>query len=65
MELNQIVLIGYAVFLAVMLVINMLYFLQIYRYRLPGDASVAVLVVHIALLLTVITATTFYIGGWN
>jgi len=62
MAINQIVLLGYAVFLAVMLVINLLYFFQIYRYRLPGDASIAVLIIHIALLLAVISATTLYIG---
>lgn len=65
MELNQVVLLGYAVFLAVMLAINLLYFFQIYRYRLPGDASIVILVVHITLLLMVITGTTFYIGSWN
>jgi hypothetical protein len=63
MELNQYVLLGYAVFLFVMLLVNLLYFFQVYKYRLPGDASIPILVIHILLLLTVITATTVYIGG--
>lgn len=65
MEFNQIVLLGYALFLAVMLVINLLYFFQVYRYRLPGDAAVGIMVVHIILLLAIISATTIYIGGVN
>lgn len=63
MELNQYVLLGYAVFLFVMLLVNLLYFFQVYKYRLPGDASIPILVIHIILLLTVITATSIYIGG--
>lgn len=65
MEFNQVLLLGYALFLAVMLAINLLYFYQVYKYRLPGDASPTILIIHIALLLTVITATTFYIGAFN
>lgn len=63
MELNQVVLFGYAFFLALMLIINLLYFFQVYRYRLPGDASIPILVIHITLVLAIITGTTFYIGG--
>ncbi len=63
MPLNQYVLLGYAFFLALLLLINLLYFFQVYKYRLPGDASIGILVVHIALLLSIIAATTIYIGG--
>lgn len=63
MELNSYVLLGYSLFLAVMLLVNLLYFFQVYKYRLPGDASIAVLIIHIILLLAVITATTIYIGS--
>ena len=63
MEINQIVLLGYALFLAVMLTINLLYFFQVYRYRLPGDASVGIMVIHIILLLMIVMGTTVYIGS--
>jgi|GEM_PF-1579497 len=63
MELSRTVLLGYSLFLAVMLLVNLLYFLQVYKYRLPGDASIIVLTIHIILLLSIIAATTFYIGG--
>ncbi len=63
MSFSGIVLFGYSLFLAVLLLINLLYFLQVFKYRLPGDASILVLVVHIALLLTVVVATSIYIGG--
>jgi hypothetical protein len=63
MEINQIVLLGYALFLAVMLLINFLYFFQVYRYRLPGDASVGIMVIHIILLLVIVMGTTIYIGS--
>ncbi len=65
MDFDRLVLFGYAIFLAVMLAINLLYFFQIYRYRLPGDASIGILVIHIILLLTVIAGTTVYIGAIN
>lgn len=60
--LNSYILTGYAIFLGVMLLINLLYFLQIFKYRLPGDASIPVLIIHIILLLSVLAATTVYIG---
>jgi hypothetical protein len=63
MELNQYVLLGYAIFLILMLLINLLYFFQIYKYRLPGDASLPVLTLHIVLILTVISLTTIFVRG--
>lgn len=63
MSFSNTVLFGYSLFLAVLLLINLLYFLQVFKYRLPGDASVAVLVIHVILLLTVIGATSAYIGS--
>ena len=61
MTINNAVLTGYAVFLFIMLVINLLYFFQVFKYRLPGDASITVLLFHIILMATVLTASTFLI----
>ncbi|QQG49604.1 MAG: hypothetical protein HZB70_02240 [Candidatus Berkelbacteria bacterium] len=63
MELNPYILLGYGVFLAVMLLVNLLYFFQVYKYRIPGDASIPVLVIHIFLLLLIITGTSVYISN--
>ncbi|MEX1051820.1 MAG: hypothetical protein WEC83_00310 [Patescibacteria group bacterium] len=61
MVASNAVLIGYAVFLFIMLVINLLYFFQVFKYRLPGDASIGVLFVHIVLMASVLTASTLLI----
>lgn len=61
--INQWILLGYAASLIVILVVNLLYFLQIFKFRLPGDASLLVLMIHISLVLTVIFLTTFFIIG--
>lgn len=58
---DQVVLIAYGAFLFVLLIINLLYFFQIFKYRLPGDASIPVLVIHLLLLVTVLVASSFYL----
>lgn len=57
MAINQIILIAYAVFLAIILVINLLYFFQVFKYRLPGDASLPVLSVYVLAILFIIIST--------
>jgi hypothetical protein len=57
MDINQVILIAYAVFLAIILVINLLYFFQVFKYRLPGDASLPVLTVYVLAILFVIIGT--------
>lgn len=54
MQLQSDILIGYGIFLAFMLIINLLYFFQVFTYRLPGDASLKILTIHLVLLLGVI-----------
>jgi hypothetical protein len=58
MGLNDVILIGYAAFLFILLAINLLYFFQVFKYRLPGDASVSVLVIHLILVLSVVAFGT-------
>lgn len=58
METNDVILIGYAAFLFILLAINMLYFFQVFKYRLPGDASISVLTIHLILVLSVVTFGT-------
>lgn len=54
MVINSFVVAGYAVFLLLILIVNLLYFFQVFKYRLPGDASLTVLIIHIALMLAVL-----------
>lgn len=61
MTVNDKVLIGYTVFLLILLVINLLYFFQVFKYRLPGDASIPVLLLHLALMATVLIGSTLLI----
>jgi len=62
MALNNIVLVGYAAFLVLILVVNLLYFFQVFKYRLPGDASIPVLVLHLALMLTVLIVSSILLS---
>lgn len=59
MSYRQYLLIGYGLFLIVILVLNLLYFFQVSRFRLKGDASLLALTVHILTMVLV-----FLIGGW-
>ena len=58
---SQIALSVYAAFLLLILVINLLYFFQIFRFRLPGDASVPLLVVHLGLVMTILIISGIYL----
>lgn len=57
------ILLGYSLFLVVILVVNFLYVFQIFRFRLPGDASLVVLGIHSALMMTVLIASSVTILG--
>ncbi len=57
MAINNIILIAYAVFLLIILVINLLYFFQVFKYRLPGDASLPILLLYVLAMLTIIIGT--------
>ena len=59
---NQIVLAVYAAFLLIILVINLLYFFQVFKYRLPGDASTPILIVHLMLIVTILVFSSLYLG---
>jgi hypothetical protein len=58
MDTNTAIIIGYAAFLFILLAINLLYFFQVFKYRLPGDASISVLTIHLILVLSVVTFGT-------
>jgi len=59
---NQIALGVYAAFLLLILVINLLYVFQIFKYRLPGDASIAVLVIQIGLIAGILIFSSIYLS---
>lgn len=61
MTVPNAVLIGYAVFLFIMLVINLLYFFQVFKYRLPGDASLGILAFHILLIAGTLVVSSLLI----
>lgn len=61
MPANGLVLTAYIIFLLIILLINLLYFFQVFKYRLPGDASLLVLGVHIALIITVLFGSSLFI----
>ena len=52
----------YGGFLLLILVINLLYVFQVFKYRLPGDASIPILVLHIALIITILIVSSVYLG---
>lgn len=62
MDLKDYVLIGYGIFLLIMLGINILYFFQVFKYRLTGDASITVLVFHIILVFSVLLFSSILIA---
>ncbi len=51
-------LIIYGIILLGLLIVNFLYFFQIFRNRLPGDASLVAVVIYLALIVF-----TLFIGG--
>jgi hypothetical protein len=55
-------LLGYAVFLLVMLVINLLYVYQVFRYRIKGDFSYTALTFHLLLILGVVVGGFLFSG---
>jgi len=59
MTYRQYLLITYAAFLFVILIINLIYFYQVSRFRLKGDASFLALTIHLLLMVAAII-----IGGW-
>ncbi len=65
MSINQIILIGYGVFLAIILIINLLYFFQVFKYRLPGDASLPILAIYLLIIVTIVLGTDFLLRLWQ
>ncbi len=63
MTLNDWVLLGYGLFLILVLVINLLYFFQVFQYRMPGDASLRVLSVHVLAVMVVLVGSTLLLGA--
>lgn len=52
----------YGGFLLLILIINLLYVFQVFKYRLPGDASIPILVIHISLMVTILVFSSLYLG---
>lgn len=55
------ILLGYSIFLLLMLGINLLYFFQVFKYRLPGDASGVVVTLHLAMIVTILVVSSFFL----
>lgn len=60
---NTYVLIGYGVFLAIMLVVNLLYFFQVFKYRLPNDYSLPILTIHLLLILAILIISSVILSA--
>lgn len=60
---NTYVLIGYGLFLAIMLVVNLLYFFQVFKYRLPSDYSLPILTVHLMLILGILIVSSVILSA--
>ncbi len=60
MAANGLVLGAYVVFLLIILLVNLLYFFQVFKYRLPGDASLLALGLHVGLMLLVLFSSTIF-----
>ncbi|HSX42407.1 MAG TPA: hypothetical protein VLE93_03620 [Candidatus Saccharimonadales bacterium] len=65
MTINQAILLAYGVFLLIILVINFLYFFQVFKYRLPGDASLPVLALYVIAMLFIIISTDLLLNLWQ
>ncbi|MEK7535081.1 MAG: hypothetical protein AAB613_02740 [Patescibacteria group bacterium] len=59
---NIVALSVYGGFLLLILVINLLYIFQVFKYRLPGDASIPFLVIHMTLIITILIVSSLYLG---
>ena len=57
--------IGYGLFLLIITAINLLYVFQILKYKLPGDASIFILTVHVLLVLAVMIGSTLVLSGYE
>jgi len=57
------ILLGYSIFLLMILVINLLYFFQVFKYRLPGDASLVVTAIHLALIIVILLSSSLFLNA--
>jgi hypothetical protein len=62
MSINFALLAGYSLFLLLILIVNLLYFFQVFQYRLPGDASVRILTFHTIILISILLISTILLG---
>jgi hypothetical protein len=62
MSVNTALLAGYGLFLLIILLINLLYFFQVFQYRLPGDVSIKILSLHTILLVSTLVISTLLMG---
>lgn len=60
MAANGLVLAAYIAFLLIILLVNLLYFFQVFKYRLPGDASLLALGFHILLIILVLFSGSIF-----
>lgn len=59
---NQIALGVYAAFLLIILIINLLYVFQVFKFRLTGDASFLALSIHIGLIVTILVFSSIFLN---
>lgn len=57
MTANQIAMLIYAVFLIFILIVNFLYFFQVFKYRLSGDISLTILSLHLLTIVTILVVS--------
>lgn len=51
----------YGVFLAAILIVNLLYIFQVFKYRLKNDASLLVLALHLLIIIGILATSTFWL----
>jgi len=61
LDAQAVALLVYSVFLLIILAINLLYLFQVFKYRLPGDASIPILLLHSMLIVVILVGSSVYL----
>lgn len=62
MTSNPLVMAVYGLLLFAILAVNVLYFFQIFRFRLPGDASAFIVIGHVLILAFILIVGGIFIS---
>jgi len=65
MSIDTLILLIYSLFLLFLMVINFLYFYQVFQYRLPNDASLKVLAFHTTSMVAVLVVSAMLLGAFG